>query len=540
MAVSVLIVTPTTAFGEIIRQALTEDGGYRPVLVFDAQEAMRHANEHPFEVVILDTDLREPPLPDLELALRQTSPSMRLIVIPRKGEPQLAGLSPDLFLTKPFYMPDLLEKLDEILSPIPVHVSEKIRNELVSSGHPGANRAKTVGSSQVPPWLEDVARAAQLLTRLSLETSAQASLITRDDQLWAYAGHLPQEAAAELAAAVLKDYDWSSADRTKAMRGDLARFVHLSSSDCDYMLYTTSLGDKMVLAMAFDAQMPFSKMRSQTGNLARALSSPPSPERSLKPASVAEQEPDVQDDTDTWIPEPDLDEQLTERLSQPFMSQEEILPPAPPAPAQRERAYAVNAGSQIDQFLPQVDAPQVETAPDVHRPKPNVDEPHSIPGPEQAETLTSASIAQEILPGESELAPATTNWHHLSVALALLPRLPQHFITGDLSDQMSGVIQRLSLAFGWRLEHLAIRPEYLLLVVTLPPETAPESVVKHLKSYTSAWIFDDFPRFARENPSGEFWAPGYLLISAIQPPSHQVIRKFIEQTRRVQGASNRK
>ena len=64
MAVSVLIVTPTTAFGEIIRQALTEDGGYRPVLVFDAQEAMRHAIKHPFEVVILDTDLREPPLPD--------------------------------------------------------------------------------------------------------------------------------------------------------------------------------------------------------------------------------------------------------------------------------------------------------------------------------------------------------------------------------------------------------------------------------------------------------------------------------------------
>jgi REP element-mobilizing transposase RayT/DNA-binding response OmpR family regulator len=540
MVVSVLIVTPTTAFGEIIRQALTEDGGYRPVLVFDAREAMRHAIEHTFEVVILDTDLREPPLPELELALRQTSPSMRLIVIPRKGDPQLAGLSPDLFLTKPFYMPDLLEKLDEILSPIPVHVSEKIRNELVSSGHPGANRTRATGRAEVLPWLEDVTRAAQLLTRLSLETSAQASLITRDDQLWAYAGHLPQEAASELGAAVLKDYDWSNVGRKKVVRGDLARFVHLSATDCDYMLYTTSLGDKMVLAMAFDARMPFSKMRSQTGNLARALSSPPSLEKPFDPTADVVWEPEMDDVVDTWIPEPDLDERLAERLSQPFMSREDILPSAPPASTSQGRTNAVNPGPEIDQLFSQVEAPQIESARDNLQPKPKADETQGSPRTERAETSPVTIISQENLVRPSELASATANWHHLSYALALLPRLPQHFITGDLSDQISGVIQRLSLAFGWRLEHLAVRPEYLLLVVTLPPETAPESVVKHLKSYTSGWIFDDFPRLARENPSGDFWAPGYLLISSNQPPSHQVLKTFIEQTRRVQGAPNRK
>jgi REP element-mobilizing transposase RayT len=128
----------------------------------------------------------------------------------------------------------------------------------------------------------------------------------------------------------------------------------------------------------------------------------------------------------------------------------------------------------------------------------------------------------------------------LSYALVLLPRLPQHFITGDLSDQMAGTIQRLSLSFGWRLEHLAVRPEYLLLVVTLPPDISPEALVMDLKKYTSLWIFDDFPRLGRENPSGDFWAPGYLLITATQPPNHQVLRTYIEQTRRVQGMPGRK
>ncbi len=122
----------------------------------------------------------------------------------------------------------------------------------------------------------------------------------------------------------------------------------------------------------------------------------------------------------------------------------------------------------------------------------------------------------------------------------LLPRLPHHFITGDLSDQLADTIQSLSVAFGWRLEHLSVRPEYLLLIVALPPEMSPEIMVANLKIYTSRWIFDDFPRLGRENPSGDFWAPGYLLITANQPPAQQVVKTFIEQTRRVQGIPGRK
>ncbi len=361
MAVSVLIVTPTTAFGEIIRQALTEDGGYRPVLVFDAQEAMRHASKHSFEVVILDTDLREPPLVELEQALRRTSPSMRLVVIPRKGDPNLSGLSPDLFLTKPFYMPDLLEKLDEILSPIPVYVSEKIRHELAADGHPAASRNRLMGGQEVPPWLEDVTRVAQHLTRLSLETAAQASLITRDSELWAYAGHLPQEAASELAAAVLKDYDWSVGASPAVLNGDLARFIHLESTDCDYMLYTTGLGDKMVLAMAFDAQMPFSKMRAQTGSLARALASPPAQDQNLLASLDEDKESDLDEATDAWIPEPELDQRLVDRLAQPFMAQDDIVPPSPPIPQPSGRIYSTSARSEIDELAPQIGFQNQET-----------------------------------------------------------------------------------------------------------------------------------------------------------------------------------
>jgi REP element-mobilizing transposase RayT/DNA-binding response OmpR family regulator len=543
MAVSVLIVTPTTAFGEIIRQALTEDGGYRPVLVSDAQEAMRHADQHSFEVVILDTDLREPRLVELELALRRTSPAMRLIVIPRKGDLSMSNLSPDLFLTKPFYMPDLLEKLDEILSPIPVHVSEKIRNELASDGHPAASRNRPVSGQEAPPWLEDVTRAAQHLTRLSLETAAQASLITRGNELWAYAGHLPQEAAAELAAAVLRDYDWSVGASAAVLNGDLARFIHLESTDCDYMLYTTGLGDKMVLAMAFDAQMPFSKMRAQTGSLARALAAPPSQDQNHPAVMEDDKESDLDEARDAWIPEPELDERLADRLGQPFIAQDDILPPSPPAHQPQGRIYPANASTTLEELASEVGFQQARPEygqPPAEHGAPSLGNQPPVTAGAQPETVLAASAPPEDTSGLVATAAMTSTWHRLSYALVLLPRLPQHFITGDLSDQMAGTIQRLSLSFGWRLEHLAVRPEYLLLVVTLPPDISPEALVMDLKKYTSLWIFDDFPRLGRENPSGDFWAPGYLLITATQPPNHQVLRTYIEQTRRVQGMPGRK
>jgi hypothetical protein len=56
-------------------------------------------------------------------------------------------------------------------------------------------------------WLQDATKAAQHLTRLTLESSAQAALITRKNNLWAYAGQLSQEAAKELAMTVTRHWD---------------------------------------------------------------------------------------------------------------------------------------------------------------------------------------------------------------------------------------------------------------------------------------------------------------------------------------------
>ena len=52
---------------------------------------------------------------------------------------------------------------------------------------------------------------------------------------------------------------------------DLLRFIHLESTKAEHMLYATQLAEGVLLAMVFDAETPFSTIRSQAGQLVTSL-----------------------------------------------------------------------------------------------------------------------------------------------------------------------------------------------------------------------------------------------------------------------------
>ena len=133
------------------------------------------------------------------------------------------------------------------------------------------------------------------------------------------------------------------------------------------------------------------------------------------------------------------------------------------------------------------------------------------------------------------LEPISPAVYNLDYACLLVPRLPQHHLTGDLSDQVSDWVPQICVAFGWRLEYISVRPEYLLWIANVPPSTSPAYLMRILRQHTSDRIFTDFPRLHKENPSGDFWAAGYLIMGGSQPPPAQLIKDFISQTRQRQG-----
>jgi REP element-mobilizing transposase RayT len=125
--------------------------------------------------------------------------------------------------------------------------------------------------------------------------------------------------------------------------------------------------------------------------------------------------------------------------------------------------------------------------------------------------------------------------YHLNYACLLVPRFTSHYLTGDLAERLGEWFPNICIAFGWRLEFMAIRPEYMQWVISVQPNTSPGYLMRIMRQQTSEKIFAEFPRLKRENPSGDFWAPGYLIMGGTQPHPQQLVKDYIKQTRQRQG-----
>lgn len=136
------------------------------------------------------------------------------------------------------------------------------------------------------------------------------------------------------------------------------------------------------------------------------------------------------------------------------------------------------------------------------------------------------------------LEPLTPGLYNLPYACLLLPRFSSHYLTGDISDRLSEWLPQICIAFGWRLEYLAVRPEYMQWVVNVPPSSSPGYLMRIMRQQLSEKVFIEFPRLKKENPSGDFWAPGYLIMGGTQPHPPQLVKNYIRDTRTRQGYSD--
>jgi REP element-mobilizing transposase RayT/CheY-like chemotaxis protein len=560
MVLRVLIVTPTQGFGALIQQTLQEDDNYRTVLASNGLEALERARQIPFTLAILDSDLRDMPLREVGESLLELLPDIRLIAIPPNNNPQsplLSGLEFHGYLSKPFYMPDLMDTISEVIGPITHQIGVR-RSHLIppkpeSNPAKFSNPANSLPDLETQTWLLDVTRAAQHLARLSMSSAAQAALILRDGQLWAYAGQLSQPALQELSHAVASD--WS-----KERRSDLARFIHLNATKSEYLLYATGLNAEMMLALIFDTEMPFSKIRNQVGKLAKELTAPPFQEAESHPETFSPPSSEIDLGLESWETG-EVDDEREQIPLPPLFSLKDVPPPTPlPGNAQ-----ALDSSNERDAWMKEFSADPDAGAPsepsgfempearlrddgNTESRKASAEEAVFIREDEVQDRITTSSdetvvesVSDNSLADISrslELEPASAAFYHLSYACVMIPRLPQHHLTGDLSAHLANWMRQLCLAFNWRLEYLAIRPGYVHWIASMPPSTSPGYLMRMMRQHTSQRIFSEHARLREENPSGDFWAPGYLIISGVQPLPGHIVKEFIEQTRQRQGAAN--
>ena len=173
MAVPILIATASPGFGELIRKTLEDAGSYQPFLATDRSEFMQYLQRSDLVLAILDSNLDGFGIPVMIRALRDAHPGIRLIVIPPRESAQreaMRALPVDGYLNKPFYLPDLLSIVNNAMQGISRASDEQISQRRSIHPHPEQAQAQVEAG-----WQSDVSRAAQHLTRLSFEVSAQAA-----------------------------------------------------------------------------------------------------------------------------------------------------------------------------------------------------------------------------------------------------------------------------------------------------------------------------------------------------------------------------
>jgi REP element-mobilizing transposase RayT/CheY-like chemotaxis protein len=516
MSPSLLVVTPDPGFGEIIEQTIKKAGSYQVRVVSDQESALLYVEEAEVFLALLDLDFSEDTVVEMGRALRAFNPNMGLVVLTDDDQPpSLDGIRPWTQLRKRLHLADMLALLGEELP-----VSEEF------SGDPEIP-PEPPDESMDGSWLGDVSKAAQYLTRLTLESSAQAALMTKQGELWAYAGQLSQGAAKELAEIVGGQWDEQGSS-------NLLRFVRLEATKAEHVLYATQAADDFILALVFDAETPFGTIRSQANRLIQSMSATESADISEIPIPESSPRPEIRNSQLEITPDSDGSQDGIQRGSSsgktraapsrrsgreasPVISFKDLIRPRQPVDLETEvPEQGANLLEELEATMPA-------------RPTTSV----YVPEGDQVDETRPHPLSE--VPGRIILEPVSPALYNLSYACLLVPRLNTHYLTGDLAAHISDWLPQICVIFGWRLEYMSIRPEYLQWVVNVPPATSPAHLMRVIRRQTSEKIFEEFGRIKKENPSGDFWAPGYLILGGTQPHPPQLVNDYINQTRQRQG-----
>jgi REP element-mobilizing transposase RayT len=163
----------------------------------------------------------------------------------------------------------------------------------------------------------------------------------------------------------------------------------------------------------------------------------------------------------------------------------------------------------------------------------------TVPAPDPIlETILEEEHVDEVEQEEIvELVSMPQISYELSYACLLIPRFSDHYLTGDITNDLPHWVKEVCISYGWRFGPIMVRPGYLQWIISVPLTANPAQFMRITRQLTSQKIFEDYPRYKRQNLSGDFWAPGFFVMPGNQFQSIENIDNFILQTRRNQGIS---
>jgi CheY-like chemotaxis protein len=350
-------------------------------------------------------------------------------------------------------------------------------NAIPETRTPGVVFEDRVQDFDTEDALGSTQRIAQLaldLTQASLESSAEATLLTRDGLLVGHAGRLPADDLEELQQKLETEAASAGANPSQSR----IKFVHLSGSGKDYMLFTRRMDevDGLALTMVFAGNLPLSVIRRQSDRLVTALAA---------------------------LPEEEIDDNPPPRI-QPVDTGN--MPP-------RVGTDAV---------------PYYEAASTTERLPDTVanDVPFDVPLDEAAVADEAAAKAEAMPMMDSKLMPAYGG-PMMPYTYIWMLRDPDVYFNETLREVLIAGLDSQLRRLGWAIRTLRVHEDFVYLFADVPGERPAGEVVEELKSLSSQLLTARYPTLNVEN----LWAEAYLARYPGRELDNDEVKDFIDFVR---------
>jgi hypothetical protein len=182
----------------------------------------------------------------------------------------------------------------------------------------------------------------------------------------------------------------------------------------------------------------------------------------------------------------------------PATPEDEAVPPEEPA--------------EFESELDEVESPSTTTGEPNPIEIPTLIEEPQVPAVEPttiADNTSSVSTGDDLYDRMNQLQAAPVEEASETYTIALIPRSDTMFLPRQFSGMLNQTMNRLCLAFNWKLDSLTIRPTYIQWTVTIPVSLSPEDMVTIVRKETTEEL-------RKANPNDlavigeDFWAPRHM------------------------------
>jgi DNA-binding NarL/FixJ family response regulator/REP element-mobilizing transposase RayT len=563
---TVMVITPSPYMTKKIQKALEDIGGYNVITSSSPAVALEFAQKSTINTCILDVFHPEFPVLAVVKELKIKQPKMRLVLVltdPNFTHEAIPEIIPDGLLPRSFNF----EQFTAALGVLSQESSVVDPSNLQSDQTIQVSSFEQAPQSFHPHHFSQFSRSAdftnihQRLSSLSIDITALAIIIIRRKHLLSYRSKLPYPAIQEIVDLINSYSPTSTKNLQKEINpghhktgsGDMVRFIQLELIQGKLLLYSIALTREMLLAVVFEPDTHFSDVRRNTIQIERELLEPqpglPLVYRSSYPQI---DEPDLKLPTQPSQAQPIFEASQSQPTHLPSETQPELTTNMASEPPQPDDQIAETNREEIGKVLSTfssssetgIEEIEIDSTQGISRKNNDYHESFELDEQIAGVPLELRSAEEEQVDqmdtGSEHVSDSSSSSYgsYITYSCLLIPRMPQHLLNSNLAASLFKWTGQLCLAYGWRLEHLSIHPNHIQMIAGAPLATSPAFLVRTMRQKTSQYIFTQFPPLTSENPSGDFWAPGFFISGGKQTIQPHLIDQYISEIRDNQGVNN--